>query len=195
MIKIELNIDGELKDFNIPEGWNEVSIATASDLFSLEREGKNQLELIVSIVSILSGVDEEVIYMMTQDQFLELTEVIKFTNEEIKSELKDFITIDGEDYYLKKDFEKLNVGEIISIDTIMTTNNNDLSKSMAKLLCILLRKKKENGEYESFRNNFMEREELFNKIMITDVNDIFLFFSDGRNTLDNNTPVSLDEKK
>jgi hypothetical protein len=51
---------------------------------------------------------------------------------------------------------------------------------MAKLLCIFLRKKKENGKLESFKNSFMEREELFENVMISDVNNLFLFFLDGK---------------
>jgi hypothetical protein len=181
MITIELNIDGEDKVFTIADKWEEVTVKQSSELFSLNRD-RNQLELVVTIVSILSGMDEDVIYMMSQEQFGELVEVIKFTNEEVKCDLKDFITIDGEDYYLKKDFEKLNLGEIISIETLLQQNGGDLTKSMSKLLCIFLRKKKENGELESFRNEFMEREVIFDNTIITDVNDLFLFFLDGKSS-------------
>lgn len=182
MVKIILNVDGEDREFNIPEEWEEVKVGQASKLFNLDREGKNQLELTISVVSILSDMDEELIYMMSQEQFMELVEVIKFTNEEVKGELKDFVTIDGDDYYLKKDFEKLTMGEIISIDTLINQSNGNLPNVMSKMLCILLRKKNTEGELETFRNSFMDREAMFNELYITDVNDVFLFFFGGNDS-------------
>lgn len=181
MIKINLNVDGDEMEFNLPESWNEVSVKKASELSNAKKfDGKNELELSVSIISILTGIDEEIIYMMSQEQFMEVIEAIKFTNEDIISEEKESILIKGEEYFLKKDFEKLNMGEIISIETLVKQADGNLSKCMSKLLCIFLRKKKENGNLESFKNSFMEREELFDEIMITDVNDLFVFFSSGR---------------
>lgn len=182
MVKIILNVDGEDREFKIPEKWGEVKVKQASKLFNLDREGKNQLELTISVVSILTDMDEELIYMMTQEQFIELVDVVKFTNEEVKGELKDFVTIDGVDYYLKKDFEKLNMGEIISIDTLINQSNGNLPNVMSKMLCIFLRKKTNEGELETFRNSFMDREDMFNELYITDVNDIFLFFFAGKNS-------------
>ena len=182
MVKIILNVDGEDREFNIPEKWEEVKVGQASKLFNLDREGKNTLELTISVVSILSDMDEELIYMMSQEQFMELVEVIKFTNEEVKGELKDFVTIDGDDYYLKKDFEKLTMGEIISIDTLINQSNGNLPNVMSKMLCILLRKKNTEGELETFRNSFMDREAMFNELYITDVNDVFLFFFGGNDS-------------
>jgi len=38
------------------------------------------------------------------------------------------------------------------------------------------KKEKANGKLESFKNDFMERETIFNQAIITDVNNIFLFF-------------------
>jgi hypothetical protein len=128
----------------------------------------------------LTGIEEELIYLLTQEQFLEVVEKVKFTNEEIVSELKESILVEGEEYFIKKDFDKLNMGEIISIESLLKQSDGDLSKCMSKLLCVFLRKKKENGNLESFKNSFMEREELFDNVMITDVNNLFVFFSNGR---------------
>lgn len=181
MINLEIEIDGEVKEFKVPQGWNEVTVKQASEIFGLNKEGKNNLEVTVELISILSNIDIDIVYAMQQEDFIKIVESIKFTNNEVKGDLKDSIVLGGEEYFLKKDFDKLNVGEIISIETIMQQSNNDLSKSMGKLLCIFLRKKKENGKLESFKNSFMEREELFGEAIITDVNNIFLFFLDGKN--------------
>lgn len=180
-INLEIEIDGDVKTFNVPENWSEVTVGKTTEIATISKDTMNNLELMVRILSILSNMDEEIIYMMEQDDFLNIIETLKFTNEEIKGELKEFITIDGEDYYLKKDFNKLTLGEIISIETIVKQYDNNIQLALPKLLCIFLRKKKENGKLESFKNSHMEREELFKNAIITDVNDIFVFFFDGKN--------------
>ncbi len=195
MKRIELNIDGEETTFNMSESWNEVTVDQASKLFAIDRTTKNELELVVTIVSILSKVDEDILYMMTQEQFLELSSLISFTNEEVVSDMAEVIVIDDTEYFLKKDFEVLTLGEIISIETIMKQSQNNLGESMSKLLCIFLRKKKANGKLESFKNDFMERETIFNQAIITDVNNIFLFFSDGSNLSKNNMKDYLENQK
>ena len=72
---------------------------------------------------------------------------------------------------------------------------NNIAPAMAKLLCIFLRKKKENGSLETFKNSFMEREILFEEVIISDVNDLFLFFLDGENLSQNNMKDYLENQK
>ena len=61
---------------------------------------------------------------------------------------------------------------------------------MPQLLCIFLRKKKENGQLEKYKTSFMNRVEIFKKIKIDEINHIFNFFLTGRNLSPNNTVVS-----
>ena len=187
MINIEFNIDGEKQSFDVPTGWDEVSVKKSAALTNISRDGRTEIEIIVDIVSILGEIDPDIIYMLTTEQFNQIIDVVKFTTEKIDSELKDSIIIDGEEYFLKKDFTQLTMGEIISIETILKQYENSVAPAMAKLLCIFLRKKKENGNLESFKNSFMERESLFENVLITDVNNLFLFFLDGKNLSQNNT--------
>ena len=187
MINIEFNIDGEKQSFDVPTGWDEVSVKKSAALTNISRDGRTEIEIIVDIVSILGEIDPDIIYMLTTEQFNQIIDVVKFTTEKIDSELKDSIIIDGEEYFLKKDFTQLTMGEIISIETILKQYENSVAPAMAKLLCIFLRKKKENGNLESFKNSFIERESLFENVLITDVNNLFLFFLDGKNLSQNNT--------
>jgi hypothetical protein len=102
----------------------------------------------------------------------------------------------GDDkYYLKKDFSQLTMGEVISIDTIMAEANGNIYKVMDKLLCIFLRKKKENGNLETFKPEFMERRWGFRDIKISKVFNLFSFFLTGNNILQNNTNPSLENQK
>jgi hypothetical protein len=61
---------------------------------------------------------------------------------------------------------------------------------MAQLLCIFLRKKKENGKLEKYKTSFMGRQEIFKKIKIDEINHVFNFFLTGRASSANNTADS-----
>jgi hypothetical protein len=196
MINLIIDLDGEEKEFLIPTSWNEVSVKKAAKLAEIQVSNKTDIESAADIVSVLADIDQETIYMLTADQFNDLVENIKFTLDKIDSpELKDSIFIDGEEYFLKKDFTKLTMGEIISVDTILKQYENNVAPAMAKLLCIFLRKKKENGSLETFKNSFMQRESLFEEVIISDVNNLFLFFLDGENLSQSNTKDYLESQK
>lgn len=186
MINLIIELDGEEHNFNVPTGWNEVTVKTAAALSAVKKTDRTDIEVMVDIISLLANIDGELIYMLTSEQFNEVVEIVKFTTEEIKGEMADSVIINDEEYFLKKDFSQLTMGEIISIDTIIAQNENNIAPAMAKLLCIFLRKKKENGSIESFKNSFMERESLFEQVIISDVHNLFLFFSDGRNSSQSN---------
>ena len=196
MINLIIDLDGEKKQFSIPTSWNEVTVKKAAKLAEIQLKNKTDIESAADIVSVLADIDQETIYMLTAHQFNDLVEHIKFTLEKIDSpELKDSIFIKDEEYFLKKDFTKLTMGEIISIDTILKQYENNIAPAMAKLLCIFLRKKKENGSLETFKNSFMEREILFEEVIISDVNDLFLFFLDGENLSQSNMKDYLENQK
>ena len=196
MINLIIDLDGEEKEFSIPTSWNEVTVKKAAKLAEIQLKNKTDIESAADIVSVLADIDQETIYMLTAHQFNDLVEHIKFTLEKIDSpELKDSIFIEDEEYFLKKDFTKLTMGEIISIDTILKQYENNIAPAMAKLLCIFLRKKKENGSLETFKNSFMEREILFEEVIISDVNDLFLFFLDGENLSQSNMKDYLENQK
>lgn len=196
MINLIIDLDGEEKQFSIPTSWNEVTVKKAAKLAEIQLKNKTDIESAADIVSVLADIDQETIYMLTAHQFNDLVEHIKFTLEKIDSpELKDSIFIEDEEYFLKKDFTKLTMGEIISIDTILKQYENNIAPAMAKLLCIFLRKKKENGSLETFKNSFMEREILFEEVIISDVNDLFLFFLDGENLSQSNMKDYLENQK
>jgi hypothetical protein len=194
MINIQLELDGELMDFNMPTSWSEITIETAGKIYSINVEGKTKIESSVEIISILTGIETDYLYMLTPQQFGEIVEATKFTNEEIKGELVDSIVIGEEEYFLKKDFSQLTMGEVISIETILKQFDNNYMAALPQLLCIFLRKKKENGALESFKNSFMERANIFKNIIITDVNNLLIFFSGGNNTLVSNMKDYLEEE-
>jgi hypothetical protein len=192
MVKINLEIDDELVEFNLPQSWDEVSIGEFVKIFSFEREGLSMIEVVVETISLLSGVPQEKFYMLPVNEFQKLAEELAFVNTELKGVDVDFIVLDGEEYWLKKDFSSFTMGEVISIETILEQGGNNLFKVMDKLLCIFLRKKKENGKLEAFTGEFMARAELFKTTPVSSVLNIFNFFLNGGSSLLNNMNPSLE---
>ena len=192
MINLKLEIDDEVREFNLPENWDEVTIGDFVKLFSFEREGLNSVELSVKIINVLTDINENLIMMMDVKDFEKLAEVFAFTSKELKPINVESIELEGETYYLKNDFSKLTMGEVISIETILQSADGNLFKVMDKLLCIFLRKKKDNGNLEAFKGEFMDRVNLFRKAPISKVYNIFSFFLTGGTILEDNTKDYLE---
>jgi hypothetical protein len=182
MRKLNLEIDDEVMEYNIPENWADLTVKQFMDLYRQSIEDKDDLQRSVYIASTILGIDEDIIYMFDTDSFNEIISSLEFISKtEITAQPKDFVVINNEEYYLKKDYSKLTVGEIISIDTIISqSHNNNPYTQMDKLLCIFLRKKKDNGKLEQFKPEFMNRAKLFETLSIEDVYNVVGFFSSGR---------------
>ena len=195
MIDLKLTLDETEMDFSIPENWEEVTVEQYAKLYSGTGE-TTTIERTVRFVNILTNINIDYLYQMSSDQFIEVTEVLGFMNEEVKEKQVDSIDIAGDTFFVKDDYDKMNVGEVASIEMLMkeSTNGTMLDK-FPELLCIFLRKKKENGKLESFRIHHMDRAEQFKSISISDVHKLLLFFSNGAKKFTSTMKPSLVSKK
>jgi hypothetical protein len=187
MIKISIEIEDEVKEFDLPENWNEVSVEQFIKLFSFNRDDLTIIEITSKVISCFTGIDEDLLMLMDYDDFTKIAKQLDFTkDDEGLIEQSEFIVLDNEEYYLKTDFSKYTMGEIISIETILGEANGNIFRVIDKLLCIFLRKKKENGKLETFKGEFMSRVDLFKRAPISKVYNVFSFFLNGGILLDNN---------
>jgi hypothetical protein len=138
----------------------------------------------------LTGIDRDIIEQIDFDSFTELVEQMKFIYEPIEEKKIQSLIIDGEEYFLYTEFNKYTAGEIISLETILTSANHEIFRVMPELLCIFLRKKTPKGKLENYKTSFMERTEIFKNIKIDEINHIFTFFIIGRDSSANNTKGS-----
>ena len=187
MKKVTIEIDDEVKEYELPSNWDEITLDDFIRLFSIDRTDLNPLEVSVKTIEVLVGINEEILLMMKSSDFELLATELSFTTRDVEPVNVEFVTIGGEEYYIKKDFNQLTMGEIISIETILEGAENNIFKVMDKLLCIFLRKKKENGKLETFKGEFMERATLFRKTPVSQIYNIFNFFLVGGNLLEVNT--------
>ena len=190
MIKLRIDVDGVENYFEVPSSWSEVTVKIFDKIHNIERDGLSDLNLSIKTIAAITGVDEEIVGQLDFDSFGQLADALSFISEEIQTTEVEHIEAGGVKYYLKKDFDKLNVGEVASIELILEKHKSNIVSAMPEMLCVLLRQKKENGELESFKNEFMLRREIFEEVSIVDVNDLFLFFSDGGSSLPSNTQDS-----
>jgi hypothetical protein len=192
MKKLSIDVDDEIKDYFLPENWDEVKLSDFITLFSVDKTNLNPLEISVKTIEILLKIDEEILMMMNANDFETLAKELEFTTKDVEPVNIDFIELEGEKYYIKSNFNQLTMGEVISIETILEDGDNNIFKVMDKLLCIFLRKKKENGKLETFKGEFMERQELFRNAPVSKVYNIFNFFLSGGNSLEVNTQDYLE---
>ena len=195
MVKLNLEIDDEVREFNIPENWDEVTIEQFINLFSFERQGMTELNIATRTINVFTGIDEDLLLMMNYNDFQQIIGVLQFTNKDMAPQVVDYVELNGEKYYLRKDFDKFTMGEIISIETILSSSENNILKVMDKLLCIFLRKKKENGKFEPFKGEMMDRVELFRTAPVSKIHHIFNFFLDGGTLSTSNMKDFLENQK
>lgn len=183
MVNVNIILDGEEMNFSIPNSWDEVTIKQASLIEEIDREEVNtELKLYIEWLKILSGMSKDIILQMTPVQFNEIKEQLLFLSEVPTGKTVESVVIDGEEYFLLTEYDKLTMGEIISLDTLLEPYDGQITTgNMNELLCVLLRRKKENGKLESFKADFMSRAKKFEEVKITDVKNLFLFFYNGEN--------------
>jgi hypothetical protein len=187
MIQINVQVDDEeVKNYEFPSDWSEVTIEQFSNIYSIDTNIHQGPFYSFELIHQLSGIDREIIEQIDFDDFKQLIKALEFFYKPVEDLKKESIIVDGEEYFLYSEFNKYTAGEIISIETILQSVNGDVKKVMPKLLCIFLRKKKENGNLEKYNTKFMSREEKFKKIKISEINHIFNFFLTGRDSLLNN---------
>lgn len=179
MISVNIELEEGTKTYEFPTSWDDVTVEQFTKLFDGHKYTDNQLLGSVRVMSILSGIDEETIMSMDVEDFKTLSTHLNFVGDEVGTSDVDYLELDGEKYYLYKDFNKMTTGEVITIELLMEKNEGNIYKIMPELLCIFLRKKKKDGSFEKFNTSMMGRADKFKNIEISKIHHIFNFFSTG----------------
>ena len=169
MIKVEVGN----KEYELLNKWEEINLSLYSEIMEIFKlDETSYINKTIKVINILSGISIKNIMKMNIADFNKIQDELKFITTEIDGIDIDMITISGEDYYIKKDFNKLTVGESISLEVIDKDN-------LPMMLTVFLRKKVD-GKLEDFDTDFVEeREEIFKNIIITDVYNMFKSFING----------------
>lgn len=192
MIKVEIEIDGELTTYSFPTSWDDITISQYQRLYEIPKREDNNLFYYFDVLHALSNIEHSVLQQMSFSDFRQLTEQLQFIYTPVVDKKLTGIELEGDVYYIHTDFNKYTAGEIITIDTILRQYNNDYVKCMTDLLCVFLRKKV-NDKVEIFTTDLLNRKGLFSTIKIGDINSVFGFFLSGKNSLENNIKDSINE--
>lgn len=196
MVKLNIEIEEEIKEYFIPENWSEIKAHQFGAIIETQdTDNLTGIEKAIQVMKSVTDIDEEMIYQLPIQEFNKIVDILSFTNTPIQAEVKESIIVGDEEYFLKKDFDQLVLGEIISIEMIMEKTKGNVFSNIEELLCVFLRKKKDNGKLESFKTDMMLRANKFREIPITDIYQLMLFFLNGEGSLKNNMKDSLEEKK
>jgi hypothetical protein len=175
MTEIEITKDGQPITYSIPSSWDEVTVKQFRDWSLLLKEAGNNIETIISSASVFSGIPEETLWAFPYDKLNVITDSIKFITDPIEHEPADSIIIGGEEYFIKKDFNDLTIGEVRAIDQL---SEGSVIENLNHLLTIFCRRK-QNGEWEPITNQSLRESDKFNEVKITDVWRVFSFFVSG----------------
>lgn len=187
MIEVNIELEEEIKKYEFPESWDDVTVDKFIKVYQLRSDESNtEIESSCKLLSAISGIDMDTLFAMDIEDFKNLVSNLKFISTEIQKSDVEYIEVEGEQYYLYSDFNKLTTGEVITIETLLDSASGNFYNIMPELLCLFLRKKKDD-KYEKFTTDMLKRKEMFKQIPITQIYHIFSFFLTGRNTSNDNT--------
>ena len=187
MIEVNIELEEEIKKYEFPESWDDVTVDKFIKVYQLRSDESNtEIESSCKLLSAISGIDMDTLFAMDIEDFKNLVSNLKFISTEIQKSDVEYIEVEGEQYYLYSDFNKLTTGEVITIETLLDSASGNFYNIMPELLCLSLRKKKDD-KYEKFTTDMLKRKEMFKQIPITQIYHIFSFFLTGRNTSNDNT--------
>lgn len=126
MILIEING----AEYNLPENWNEVTIKQFKAISAIKVE--NELQWVVDILYILTEIPKDIIYEITLDRRLILDTINFIQTDVLPTDITREFKINNNIYTLKE-FSKLTMGEVISLEMMSKDINNNISSILAIL--------------------------------------------------------------
>lgn len=186
MITVNIELEEETKTYDFPTSWDEVSVEKFMKIYTASDIKYEGILGSVKVLSAISGIDEDILMMMDINDFKNLADQLAFVNTDVPKQDIDCIEVGGDKYYLYSDFNKFTTGEIITIELLLEQGGGNIFPVMLDLLCVFLRRKKEDGSFEKFNTNFMNRKELFKNVPISQIFHIFAFFLTINNSSNKN---------
>lgn len=180
-----INLEIEGKEFQLASDWSEITFGQYIDIINVNKDNSlNDLAKAVRIVAHISNKPEECessLLELSKDDFESLAKEFEWTNKEITAiaSEKETLEIDGKTYKIKKDYNRLTLGEMISVEELISHNKNLDAFEVA--FGVLLREVDENGNEKGFDGdvfNFVVTK-LQSKVMLLDVYNYITFFLRG----------------
>lgn len=131
---IEIEINGA--DYYLPENWNEVKLKHFKDISAIKYE--NELQYVIDILYILTEIPKTILSDITIDKNVIINSIKFIQTDVLPTKITREFKINN-NIYILKDFSKLTMGEVISLEMM----SKDINNNIAGILAILYER---NGE-------------------------------------------------
>jgi len=132
---LEFIIDNEVKKYELPTSWDEVSISQYSRLMKvLENDTINEVEMMIRTLEALLDIDAKLLVKVPLKYLKEVyVELEPLTKELPSNHLKKVIEIDNIEYGIIPDFDDLTLGEFADLDNYLQDAYANLDRIFAVL--------------------------------------------------------------
>jgi len=150
----------------LPDSWDEITISQFQEFHLINQiEDMKPYKKIISLISILTDMDEDFFYKLPMDSIHQINETIDFMSSEPKDVFKNIITVNGVEYGFQKNLHQLSLGEWIDLEHYIT---KDVIENLHYITAILYRKIISKGD-EYFDYEILDYE----KVKLDDVANLF----------------------
>lgn len=191
MIKVIINE----KEYDFPECWKDLKLNAYErlvDARNLYDENAKIRSLCHMAASILNIPIKE-LYFTETTEFEKIVNALQFLETDMSKVYEgDTVEICGETYFIKKDLEKLSVGEVISFE-IFCQDNATVVSMIAPSLALLLRKDL-SADFDS--DNYVDFVKLIKEnVDVETATGVTLFFWNLGTNYTIDSPLSLTQEK
>jgi hypothetical protein len=179
---VKLKIDDNVKSYELPTSWDEVSLGQYSKLMlAIDKEDSTEIQLMIKSLEALVGIDggilSKVPIKQLRDAYNQLGELISTTP---NNELSRVVEIDGVEFGIIPDFDELSLGEFVDLDNYLQNNWLNIDKIFAVLYRPVIARDDNKYDIEPYSlKGIKKRRDLFNdKLSIDTVYGALVFFCD-----------------
>ena len=174
-MKVKIKKEGEEKEFNLINNWDDVTLERYIKLVHLDN--KSLLEQALHQIDTLTDIPKKLVKQLGVKEVAVILEKLSELQKQ-DSYLKNIILLDGVEYGFHPNFDELTLGEYADIEMLF---KDDINKNLPELMAILYRpvtKKGKNGVYdiEAYDGNISIRAEEFKQMKANMVQGALLFF-------------------
>tara|TARA_R100000388_G_C7235228_1_gene157397 strand:+ start:894 stop:1535 length:642 start_codon:yes stop_codon:yes gene_type:complete len=194
-MEITLIKDNKQQTHKMPMHWNDITLETYVKVIKKAKQvGLRELEKVVHIINIISGIEEEDLLRLPTKNIAQLGGYVGGLIKSLpEDELKHIIEIDGIEYGFHPKLSDISMGEWVDIDTYISNGVEDnLHKIMSVLYRPITDKIDDKYRIEEYKPCKVRQELFKTKMKVGDFYGVSVFFSDlGRELLQTTLKSSI----
>jgi hypothetical protein len=174
------------KEFNICNDWNEVTFGQYIDVLYIKENVEFHIERARKLFAAISDNPKELekcINKFSEEEFSQLNNSFDFNAPDFKNYTATTATffIDGKEYKIKDDYNRLTMGEMDFIEKIKAHSKNTLNDNEIAF-GVIIREVDEQGNEKEFEDTvaFEVIHKLRDKVFLRDIYDHLTFFLLGK---------------